>query len=115
MSQIHLQNWQILPCVNSKRFPPVWVCCVGENNGKLIKTGYIEEVTGLLTFKDKNDKYSLQKLHHKHRNNDPLKWNHLPSDFERQITKYLAEELKYDTLATQLVQSYYCNLLDTEC
>ena len=110
-----LENWQILPCIQRDRFPPIWVCCVGECKGKIIKTGSISTVVNEHTVKDiENNVYNLEKLNNKHIGTNPLRWTHIPLEFDAIITEYLSEELKVDSLATQLVQSYYYKRFNTE-
>jgi hypothetical protein len=110
-----LENWQVLPCIQKSRFPPIWVCCVGESKGKIVKTGSITNVFDEYGFEDSTNKiYSLERLNGKHLDSNPLKWTRIPSNFENIITEYLIEELKYDSLATQLIQCYYYQTFDTE-
>lgn len=105
----------MLPCINKIRFPPIWICCVGDYNDNIIKSGPVKEVLGPFSFKDCNNiTYELENLNSKHIPSNPLRWSFLPDDFDEITTLYLTQELQIDSLASQIIQSHYYNELKTK-
>ena len=105
-----LSNWQMTPCITTTRFPPVWICCIGDLDGKLYKSGILVKRLDDYSFIDQLNKYSLERRLGKHVNSNPCRWTHIPENYEQLVFNYLQEELQYDSLATQLVRRHYYNL-----
>eukprot|EP00834_Sanchytrium_tribonematis_P005257 NODE_305_length_10201_cov_0.856464.p9 type:complete len:119 gc:universal NODE_305_length_10201_cov_0.856464:5141-5497(+) len=103
-----LQNWQFLPSIQTDRFPPIWICCVGECGRGLFKSACLKISDGMYSFTDVTDqKYELEPISKLHVPKNPCEWSYIPKNYDLIITDYLTDELKFDTLATQLVQKYY--------